>query len=125
MSDVNALLPLQRGIEIPDVWLNANATDPTAIWWIAHPGNNQPPYNLNSHTAPEFVPRGITIDGDNSGAGGALAPAATYAAVKGILWDETPPEAKTRYLGTHGNHARRYRGIYAMGTTARGIEIDG
>jgi len=105
------LQALEKGVEIPDAWFAAH---PNGIFWIAHPDRNQ-----NSHDVAQFAPRAITIDGDTKDD-----TTATYATVRGILWGESESEAKTRVLATHISHPRRYRAIFANGTTARGIEIN-
>jgi hypothetical protein len=108
-----------QGVEVPDAWLVAHAADPDAIFWLANPRNKPGAPNLNSHNFPNFRPRNITFDGDT----GQTPAAATYADVRGIMWGEDIGRAKTRTMATHVQHSRAYIGIFAQGTTARGIEI--
>jgi len=121
--------PAVQGIEISDAWLEENKGDKNAVFWIANPhGTTQSP-GVNSHDIAGFVPRSIIIDGDDNGVEGQesegnLDSSATIATVRGILWDENETAIKKRTLATHGNHPRGYRGIWAYGTTARGIEIN-
>jgi hypothetical protein len=106
-----------QGVEVPDAWLNANAADPDAIFWLYNPRNKDGAPNLNSHNFPNFRPRTIEFNQGETGAG------ATWAYVRGIMWGEDIGRAKTRVLATHVQHARAYIGIFAYNTTARGIEI--
>ena len=121
--------PACQGIELSDKWLEDNKHDKNAVFWIANPhGTTQNP-PVNSHDVDNFVPRSICIDGDDNGVEGQesegnLDSSATIATVRGILWDENEKMIKKRTLTTHINHPRAYRGIWAYGTTARGIEIN-
>lgn len=123
MSDA---FPARRGVEVPDSWLEENKNNPNAIYWIVPPNAA----DKRSEIPDQFRPRGIVIDGDNSGDSSHdfyKNRDVTQADVRGILFDENEKQAhsrKPRTLATHVEHPRAYKAIWAYGTTARGIEIN-
>lgn len=72
---------------------------------------------VNAH----FEPRGISMDGD--GDGQAIDLTADTAIVRGCLRNETREMPMSQRYACSITHANRYRFIYPMGTTARGIKI--
>ena len=67
-----------------------------------------------------FIPRGISIDGKDDGAGGADW-TATVANINGKEMND--PDQIQEMFATHITHGNRFRCIYPRHTTARGIII--
>ncbi len=125
---IQPINPVEMGIEISDDWLENNKNDPNAfIDFMMKDGAGVPDGAIKGvstgklhHMIGVARPRSIFIDRHMSD------DTATTAKVRGLLLHETPIDdnIKARTLPINTQIPRAYKRIYAMGTTARGIEID-
>jgi hypothetical protein len=110
-----ATYPAEGHSRISNAWLDEHASDENAVWYCLYKDGKDPRHYSDAN-GKGIMARGIIIRSNGITDGAA-------AVVRGYLWDESSIDADDYYLTAGVVHPLRFRRIYAMGTTARGVKI--